>query len=57
MAITQSLGLQTRLILLVAAGGTFLISVIICMKNLEINGIKVRVTKYKVTIYDEDDKI
>ena len=27
------------------------------MKNLEINGIKVRVTKYKVTIYDEHDKI
>jgi len=27
------------------------------MKNLEINGIKVRVSKYKVTIYDDDDKI
>ena len=27
------------------------------MKNLEINGIKVRVTKYKVTIYDEHDKV
>jgi len=27
------------------------------MKDLEINGVKVRVTKYKVIIYDDDDKI
>jgi hypothetical protein len=27
------------------------------MKDLEINGIRVRVTKYKVTIYDDNDKI
>jgi hypothetical protein len=27
------------------------------MKDLEINGIKVRVTKYKVMIYDDSDKV
>jgi len=27
------------------------------MKDLEINGIKVRVTKYKVTIYDDGNKV
>ena len=27
------------------------------MKNLEIYGIKVRVTKYKVTIYDDSNKV
>ena len=27
------------------------------MKDLEINGIKVRVTKYKVTIYDDSNKV
>ena len=27
------------------------------MKYLEINGVKVRVTKYKVTIYDDSNKI
>ena len=27
------------------------------MKDLELNGIKVRVTKYKVIIYDDDDKM
>jgi hypothetical protein len=27
------------------------------MKDLEIKGVKVRVTKYKVTIYDDDGKI
>ena len=25
------------------------------MKDLEVNGIKIRVTKYKVIIYDDDD--
>ncbi|MAF43670.1 MAG: hypothetical protein CMI54_05820 [Parcubacteria group bacterium] len=27
------------------------------MKDLEVNGTRVRVTKYKVMIYDEHDKI
>jgi len=27
------------------------------MKDLELNGIRVRVTKYKVIIYDNDDKM
>ena len=27
------------------------------MKDLEINGIKVRVTKYKVMIYDDSNKV
>ena len=27
------------------------------MKDLEVNGIKIRVTKYKVIIYDDDDNI
>ena len=33
-------------------GGIFLISVIISMHNLDVNGVKVRVTKYKVIIYE-----
>ena len=38
-------------------GGIFLISVIFYMKDLEIKGIRVRVTKYKVMIYDDNNDI
>lgn len=38
-------------------GGIFFISVIIFMKDLEVKGITVRLTKYKLIILDKDDDV
>ena len=37
-------------------GGIFFISVSIYVRDLAINGLKIRLSKYKLTIYEEADK-
>ena len=38
-------------------GGIFLTGVITVMKRLEVNGFKVRLTKYKLMILDDEGKL